>query len=392
MNNRQRVNAILRYEDYDRMPVVRFGFWRETLYNWVAQGHISREQAEGWECGNTYDVEISEKLGFDFNWDYTFYPIGSVGLRWRVLWPPFEKEVVKEFPNGDRHVLNEEGVIVVQRAGGQGIAAEVGYSLTDRKSWEELYKPRLQFSQAAVDKSLVRMRGGEMVRFDSGGREFLRGDDRDFPYVLYGGSIMGEIRNWLGLEQFTFLAIDDPVLFREMVETAAEFGYQSIKAVLDSGARFDLVYFWEDVCCNNGPLVSPALFDEVAGPQYKRLTDLARQYGMDLAYLDCDGVIDALIPTWINNGVNVMFPIEVGIWGASIKAMREQYGKTLRGIGGMRKIVFSEDKAAVDAEIERLKPLVELGGYIPCPDHHIPPDAKWDNVRYYCDRMRNVFG
>ena len=43
------------------------------------------------------------------------------------------------------------------------------------------------------------------------------------------------------------------------------------------------------------------------------------------------------------------------------------------------------------AEVERLKPLVELGGYIPCPDHRIAPDAKWDLVRYYCDRMRAEF-
>ena len=46
---------------------------------------------------------------------------------------------------------------------------------------------------------------------------------------------------------------------------------------------------------------------------------------------------------------------------------------------------------AIDAEIERLKPLVELGGYIPCPDHRIPLEAEWDLVRYYCDRMRATF-
>jgi hypothetical protein len=34
------------------------------------------------------------------------------------------------------------------------------------------------------------------------------------------------------------------------------------------------------------------------------------------------------------------------------------------------------DYAAIDKEIERLKPLVDLGGYIPCPDHRIPPHCK----------------
>ena len=50
----------------------------------------------------------------------------------------------------------------------------------------------------------------------------------------------------------------------------------------------------------------------------------------------------------------------------------------------MNKTVFSRDYKAVDAEIERLRPLIELGGYLPCPDHRIAPDAKFENVQYYC--------
>lgn len=55
----------------------------------------------------------------------------------------------------------------------------------------------------------------------------------------------------------------------------------------------------------------------------------------------------------------------------------------------MDKRVFAADYAAVDREIERLKPLMAMGGYIPCPDHRIPPDAKYENVQYYCDRMQS---
>ena len=397
MNNRQRVKAILHYEDYDRMPVVRFGFWRETLYKWAEEGHIEKEQADGWSFnGNVHDTAIGEKLGFDFNWNSVLYPGSTLPLypagSWRLLEPLFESEIIKELPNGDRHRLNEEGIIVLERSGAKGIPAEIGYTLKDRKSWEEHYRPRLQFSQEIIDKSLVRKSNGEMVRFDSGGRELLQKDDREFYYALYGGSIMGEIRNWLGLENLSYLSVDDPILFREMVDTSAEMGYQSVKAILESGAKFDLIFFWEDLSFKNGPLVSPKMFEEIAGPYYKRLMDLARRYDIDLACVDSDGAIDSLVPAWVNNGVNVMFPIEVGTWGGSIRDLREKYGRELRGVGGMRKSVFAEDKAAVDAEIERLKPLVELGGYIPCPDHHIPPDAKWDNVKYYCDRMHEVFG
>jgi len=56
----------------------------------------------------------------------------------------------------------------------------------------------------------------------------------------------------------------------------------------------------------------------------------------------------------------------------------------------MDKRVFAQDRAAVRAEVERLKGLMDLGGYIPCPDHRIAPDADFDLVRYYCDLMRSL--
>ena len=43
-----------------------------------------------------------------------------------------------------------------------------------------------------------------------------------------------------------------------------------------------------------------------------------------------------------------------------------------------------------DQEIERLKPLMALGGYIPCPDHRIAPDAKFELVQYYCEKMQKA--
>jgi len=177
-----------------------------------------------------------------------------------------------------------------------------------------------------------------------------------------------------------------------MIDTVGELCYQCVKATLDTGAKFDYAHFWEDICCKNGPLILPPVFDEKVGPHYRRITDLVRGHGLTVVSLDCDGLIDALIPTWIHNGVNTMFPIEVGTWNASIAPWRAQYGAELRGVGGMNKNVLARDFAAVDAEIERLKPLVELGGYLPCPDHRIPPDAHWDNVRYYCEKMRTAFG
>lgn len=40
--------------------------------------------------------------------------------------------------------------------------------------------------------------------------------------------------------------------------------------------------------------------------------------------------------------------------------------------------------------LEGGRTVIALGGYIPCPDHRIPPNAKFENVQYYCDKMQNL--
>lgn len=369
MNNRERVKAIMHYGSYDRMPLVHFGFWSQTVRKWAVEGHITEEEAVNWKDSNKFDDSIGSKLGFDFNW-HTLFGAG------RGLSPIFETKVLETLPGGMQKVLNRDGVVVLQREGAVSIPSEVDHLLKDRASWNELYLPRLRFSKDRIDYDRA--------------EELKRNTNRDAPLGINCGSLFGQIRNWMGLEGISYLYADDEDLYDEIIRTVGELSYENVKTVLETGIDFDFAHFWEDICFKNGPLVSPAVFREKVGPYYKRITDLLLQHGIDIVSLDCDGYIDSLVPIWLDNGVNTMFPVEVGTWEASIKPWREKYGRKLRGVGGMNKNIFARDYAAVDAEVERLKGLVELGGYIPCPDHRIPPDAKWSNVQYYCDKMRKA--
>jgi uroporphyrinogen decarboxylase len=85
-----------------------------------------------------------------------------------------------------------------------------------------------------------------------------------------------------------------------------------------------------------------------------------------------------------------MFPIEIGVWGDQFEPARRKFGKGMLGVGGMNKTAFRKDKAAVDAELERMKRLASEGGFIPCPDHRIMPGSSFELVRYYADRIKEI--
>lgn len=149
---------------------------------------------------------------------------------------------------------------------------------------------------------------------------------------------------------------------------------------------------WEDMCYSGGPLISPKIFKQVLVPHYKRITSVLNKYGVDIVFVDCDGKIDALAPLWLEAGVNTMFPIEVGKWHADPVAFRRQYGKDMRLMGGVGKLILAESTDAIAREIDRLAPLVEEGGFIPMPDHRVPPDVPFKNYLFYLERAKQVWG
>lgn len=372
MTNRENALAVLNYQPYEKMPVVSFGYWAETVDKWADEGHITREEAEDYKIhgdNSAGDQSIMKKLGFDFNWNSC---VGSNVL----LDPPFETEVLEEKPDGSRVIRDSLGLICLVKPGVVSIPAEIGTSLVDREAWETLYLPKLQMSAGRVNVEYI--------------KNLPKPEEREIPIGLHLGSLIGNMRNILGVEHLSYLYVDDDELYEEIVDTMCSLCYECAKVALETGTRFDYAHYWEDICCKNGPLVTPAVMEDLVAPWYKKMTDLCHGYGINIVSLDCDGMIDRLVPVWLENGVNTMFPIEVGTWNASIEPWREKYGRELRGVGGMNKTVFAKDKAAVDAEVERLKKLVKLGGYIPCPDHRIAPDAKFELVQYYCRRMKEI--
>jgi uroporphyrinogen decarboxylase len=210
--------------------------------------------------------------------------------------------------------------------------------------------------------------------------------------VLPGGSLYGWLRNWMGMENLSYVLYDDPAWFEEMVTTAADCIIGTLRRALASGVQFDACGMWEDMAYRAGPLISPRHFKQFLAPHYRRIADLLHQHGVDVIWLDCDGDIAALIPLWLEAGINCMFPLEVGAWGADPVKYRRQYGKNLLIMGGFDKHILQGSKAGIKDEVKRLAPLVEEGGYIGFCDHRVPPDVPLENYLFYLETVRAVWG
>lgn len=149
----------------------------------------------------------------------------------------------------------------------------------------------------------------------------------------------------------------------------------------------DVFGFWEDMAYKNGPLLNPKLVRKYMLPRYNRVVKFLNSYGVRWISLDSDGNINSLIPIWLEAGINVLYPFEVQA-GMDVIKVRKTYGRELRIWGGIDKRAIAAGPSAIDAELERVAPLMKEGGYVPAPDHSLPPDVSFYNYCYYMEKLK----
>ena len=349
---RELFDQIMHYGEFDRMPVLHWVVWPETEEEWIQQGLPQ-------------DVPVHEY--FNATPMYSRIPINV------DLYPLFEEEIIEE--TDEYRILRQgDGVVAQDWKNRSCIPHYIDFTMKDRSGWDE-YRKRLQPCPERIPDDL----DDQLKSFE----------DVDLPITIYAGSMIGWTRNWMGVENMGYACYDDRDLIAEIADTVADLACWAIDQVAGK-VQIDLGLGWEDICFKTGPLISPDIFRECCVPAYRKVADRLGELGCDLYMVDSDGDVAALVPLWLEGGVNTMFPIEIGTWHADPMAYRKKYGRECRIFGGIDKKEIAKGRAAIDAEIERRIPLMKDGGFIPLPDHLIIPGTLLDDYRYYLDRLREL--
>lgn len=209
----------------------------------------------------------------------------------------------------------------------------------------------------------------------------------DLPTGLAPGSFFGHtLQRWVGTENLCLLFYDDPALVEEMLEYLEWFFLELVRRYLAQGFSFDYASFGEDIAYKGRAFISPAMFRRFLQPRYVGLCETMRAHGIETIFVDSDGDISELIPLWLDVGINGFSPLEVAA-GMDALALRRQYGDRAVLAGNIDKRALIAGPQAIDAEVQRVRRLLELGRYFPAVDHSVPPDVPLDHFRYLIDRL-----
>lgn len=357
---RERYQRVTHFHKPDHVFHEEFGYWNGTLLRWHEEG-LPKEIDDNFKADCYFGFDRKE----------------GVPLHLGLL-PGFEEQVVEE---DERHVVKIDGAgvkCVVMKDGSHTIPHYLEFPIKGRADWER-FKQRLnphtpgRFPDEASWQTLTQY-----------------WEDRDYPLGVGVGSLFGWMRDWMGFEAATTLFLDDPRLVADIMDHIVRLVLQVIDRAVRE-VQLDFASVWEDMAFKTGPMISPNMFREFMTPRYKQITDFLKQHGVDVAIVDCDGNINGLVEHWLDGGVNGMFPLEINSESDPL-VLRERFGNRVLLFGGVDKRALIAGPEAIREELERLRPCVEMRGYIPHVDHRVPQDVSYRNYLYYLDAKCDMFG
>ena len=372
MNHRQCFNKVMAGRPTPWVPNYELGCWGQTVQRWYDEGLPS----EATYIGRIDMFEGEPYFGLDRR-NFARLDIG--------MDPPFDHEVLEET---DRYVVARHANGIVTQALKEGTVrgtrmsmdAYLSHPVTDRATWNDMkrrYDPGVLFRYPFWWDEQARM-----------------WRDRDYPVCLLGNGTFGlysQLRSWVGTIEISYLFYDDPALVEEMLEFLTDFFLVLVERALQD-VQFDYFNFFEDCAGKGGPLFGPPLFDRFFRRHYLRIIDRLHRAGIRSIWVDCDGDMEALIPCWMDVGVNMLWPLEQAS-GMDPLRLRRKFGKSLCLAGGLDKREIAKGPEAIRRELRaKIPPLIEQGGYIPHIDHSIDPDISLDNMKYYMELKRKLIG
>lgn len=369
LNHRERLNRTFRRLPVDRLPDFEFGAWIQTYARWAEEG---------------MDVPSCRGMGRDVYWMDRYFGTDEAeygpGLTINVGMLPLFDELVLEDRGQTEIILDKDGATAEQLKAqvGASIPRYIRYAIQTRAHWEQVKAERLDPNHPErIPQNLDAL----VKRFNAAG----------YPIVARMGSLYGWIRNWMGVENLSVMLYDDYALVEEMMEHITRLSLAVLEKMAGKGLIIDMTHWWEDMCYKAGSLISPRMFQQLMVPRYRRINDFLKQeFTCEYNLLDSDGNIHQLSRMWLDSGINIMFPIESAHTDVFRLAAEQGEHGFLRGAYEKRAIIAGP--AAIDAEFERLMPLIKARRLIPHTDHLVPPDTPFEHYLYYRKRKCEILG
>jgi len=401
MTSRERVKIALSHREADRVPIDLGGMGSTSI---MAIAYNRLKEHLGINGGTTRLYDWGQQLCEPESWAIERFHVDVIALS-RSLSPVSDPERTREFESRfggrwKRWTLPDGSACEAPESFTPEPDGDGGWQMrNERGVWAIMPKGALYFDSGPANHALDQVKSAK----DLGGWKPGYADERsyagaaekakwlhentDFAVMAgFGGGVHEPAQGLRGWGQWMMDMAGDPELAHEIVGRLTEANVHNAKLFMEMvGPYLDLVQMGDDLGTQAGPQMSPKMYHEFIHPAHKAVYRAAKKAAPNVAiFLHSCGGIRPLIPDLIDEGVEVLNPVQTNAVGMDPVGLKRDFGAKLTFWGGgaeVAGVLTNGTPEEVREQVrERLRIFAPGGGYVFNQVHNIQANVPPENV------------
>jgi len=229
--------------------------------------------------------------------------------------------------------------------------------------------------------------GGDRTRF-TGVRDEALALRKGTEYAIstgIGGVVYEVCWYMRGLERWYSDMIDNPAFCEALLDKMLKFWLDYFDGFMaEIGDIVDVVMIGDDVGGQYGPLFSPDFYRRIVKPRQKRLVEHIKSLTSAKIWYHTCGSVMQLIPDLIDNGIDILNPVQISAKDMDPKDLKAKFGDELVFWGGAIDTQHVLPFAGAGEIREHVRKNVEIfkpgGGYVFNSVHNIQVGVPAENI------------
>ncbi len=194
-----------------------------------------------------------------------------------------------------------------------------------------------------------------------------------------------EIGCWMfGFDDYLYRCAGEPEVVHAFSQRILAYQKKVIEIYYGAlGKYIDCTTSGDDFGTQTGPFMSTAMFQELIKPYFKERVAYTKEFTDAFFKHHTCGSVHNFIPDLIDCGVDILNPIQPGVYMMEHQRLKADFGDRIAYWGGIdtQHLLPSASPEEIKAEVKRILSIMDVnGGYILAPAHTIQPDVPAENL------------
>ena len=401
MTSRERVRLAMNHQEPDRVPIDLGGMGSTNI---MAIAYNNLKKHLGITEGTTRLYDWGQQLCEPESWFLERFHIDVIALS-RTLSPVTDPELTKEYEakfggTWKPWILPDGSSAEASTSFNPESDGEGGWLLRNKRGvWAVMPKGTLYFGSGPANHELDFAEtvddlkdwwptkvNDDAYEADVEKARWLH-ENTDYAIMTgFGGGALEPGQGLRGWDQFMMDLAINRDLVDEILGRMSEANAHNVKIYLEKvGPYIDLIQMGDDLGTQAGPQMSPSMYEDTIHEAHATVYQAAKKAAPDVkVFLHSCGGIRPLIPFLIEEGVEVLNPVQTNANGMDPAGLKKDFGDKLAFWGGgveVAGVLTDGTPEDVRAQVhERLRIFAPGGGYIFNQVHNVQANVPPENI------------